>query len=274
MTFPTPVAPCLCRLRYETDCATAQPLAFKMEQPGHTRLTGEVAPLQAPPPASVSDAGTVLELIALPPGLKDDPAWRDGLSVWLSLPDQPVPLAFQQGELHLNWRAGRAVLTAPPALVPAAIEALAEFTHYEGELRRIERELAADWLAAVDDTSLGFDVTPADVPRLPDVGRRMQSIFHRRLRYARIEPYLHEAGAHFPAPVRALGDRLREAARCSVRAETADGQLESQEYVYEMASQRIGEFRHAREGFRLEVIIIALLAAEVVLMAVGVWSNL
>ena len=46
------------------------------------------------------------------------------------------------------------------------------------------------------------------------------------------------------------------------------------EHVYEMASQRLGEFRDARYGHKLEWIIILLLAAEMVWLIAEFLMNL
>jgi uncharacterized Rmd1/YagE family protein len=59
-----------------------------------------------------------------------------------------------------------------------------------------------------------------------------------------------------------------------VRLETADGQLEVFEGVYEMSGQRMGEYRAAREEHVLEWVIILLLAAELLLLLVQtVWKR-
>ena len=94
----------------------------------------------------------------------------------------------------------------------------------------------------------------------------MQAVLQSRMQLSRIEPHVLRPAQHLPPAARVLGESLREATLCEERLETADGQIETQEYVYELASQRLGEHRHARKGFMLETIIIILLAAEVLLM--------
>jgi hypothetical protein len=54
------------------------------------------------------------------------------------------------------------------------------------------------------------------------------------------------------AAAQKLGDELRERARIESRLETVDAQIEVYEGVYEMASQRMGEYRAAREEHVLE----------------------
>jgi uncharacterized Rmd1/YagE family protein len=64
---------------------------------------------------------------------------------------------------------------------------------------------------------------------------------------------------------RMLAESLRAQARVEERLDTVDGQLEVFEHVYELAAQRLGEFRASRKEQHLEWAIIALLAAEVVM---------
>jgi hypothetical protein len=71
-----------------------------------------------------------------------------------------------------------------------------------------------------------------------------------------------EADARLPAVAQKLGAELRERAKVETRLKTVDGQLEVFEHIYEMSSQRIGEYRASREEHILEWIIIVLLAAE------------
>jgi uncharacterized Rmd1/YagE family protein len=96
----------------------------------------------------------------------------------------------------------------------------------------------------------------------------MGGVFARRIRYARIEPHLYRPDARFAAAGYKLGEELREKAEVEARLEAVDGQLEVFEHVYEMASQRMGEYRAAHEEHFLEWVIIVLLGAEALLMLV------
>jgi len=174
---------------------------------------------------------------------------------------------------ELTWRPGHATLQSDPTQADALLPALAEFAHYERELRQIEAQIASGWADLEQDKSLAFDVTPADLARREDVGSRMNQAFARRIRYARIEPHLYEPGAALSSAGQKLGAELRERARIEARLETADAQLEVYEHIYEMGGQRLGEFRASHEEHKLEWIIIVLLAAELVaLLAQMVWS--
>jgi uncharacterized Rmd1/YagE family protein len=76
-----------------------------------------------------------------------------------------------------------------------------------------------------------------------------------------------------PAASQKLGEELRDKARTDARLENVDAQLEVFEGIYEMSGQRMGEYRAAHEEHVLEWIIIALLAAEMLLLlAQMVWK--
>jgi hypothetical protein len=66
--------------------------------------------------------------------------------------------------------------------------------------------------------------------------------------------------------MRRLGDALLEEAEREDRCATLDARIEAAEYVYELVGQRAGEFRHAREGYWIEWVIVVLLAAELAVM--------
>jgi hypothetical protein len=154
------------------------------------------------------------------------------------------------------------------------LAAVVEFTHYERELRRIEDEIANGWAGLEQDKALAFEVTAADLGRSETVGGRMGRVLQQRIRYARIEPHLYQPDTQLTAAAQKLGDELRDRGRIEGRLETVDGQLEVFEHFYEMSSQRMGEYRAAREEHVLEWVIIALLAAEALLMlAQAVWRH-
>lgn len=175
--------------------------------------------------------------------------------------------------VELTWRPGHATLQCEPVQTEALLQALAEFAHYEGELRRIEAEIAAGWNDLEHDKALAFEVKAADLSRSDEVGARMKQAFGRRIRYARIEPHLYEADAALSAAGQKLGAELREKARIESRLEAVDAQLEVYEHIYEMSGQRLGEYRAAHEEHNLEWIIIVLLGAELLaLLAQMVWK--
>jgi hypothetical protein len=222
--------------------------------------------------------GELLDVMIVPaPAQTADAGRGRALAAWVeqgrgagALP----PAYVKYRGVEAVWRAGRAALECEAAEAEQLLKALVEFAHYERELRRIEEEIANGWDDLAQDKSLAFDVSPGDLARSAAVGKRMARVQEQRMRYARIEPHLYEADARLTPAAQKLGEELRERARIESRLETVDAQIEVFEGVYEMASQRMGEYRAAREEHVLEWVIIVLLAAEALLMLVqAVWRR-
>jgi hypothetical protein len=168
----------------------------------------------------------------------------------------------------------RAVVLAPVELHAPALKALAEFRLYEHELRRLEHEIAADWERLSADMPLANDVKPEDLKRVDDLGSMTATVGQRRIRLARLELPLLKTQLHdLPPPALHLARALRSKFDLEQRLETLDGQLEVYEYTYEMANQRMGEYRNFRHEFLLEVLIVFLLAAELAVMLWDVFAG-
>jgi len=186
--------------------------------------------------------------------------------------DAPPTTFIKYRGVELTYRPGHATLQCDPDQADTLLAAFVEFARYEWELRQIEEAVAAGWAELEQDKRLAFEVTPADLRQSHVVGCRMDKVLHRRICLARIEPHLFEADVRLPVTAQKLGAELREKARLEARLEAVDGQLEVFEHIYEMSSQRIGEYRASREEHTLEWIIIVLLAAETfALLAQIVW---
>jgi tetrahydromethanopterin S-methyltransferase subunit G len=221
--------------------------------------------------------GDSLDVMVAPAGAQMDAGRSRALAEWLEKTgdaDAAPPVYVKLRGVEAMWRPGRAVLQCEAEQAEAMLAAVVEFSHYEQELRRLEDEIANGWGELEQDKGLAFDVTPKDLARSGVVGGRMARVLQQRMRYARIEPHLYEPGVRLTAAGQKLGEELRERARIESRLETVDAQIEVFEGVYEMASQRMGEYRAAREEHVLEWVIIVLLAAEAVLMAAQVvWRH-
>jgi hypothetical protein len=208
-----------------------------------------------------------LEVLAVVGGSQDEARWRKDLRGWVESDQTPIISAKAQNVLAW-WGAGRAAILAPAERIQPALLAVVELAFYEAELRRIEAETAAAWPEAEQDTPLAYDVTAGDLARQKILGRRTVAVFDRRIRQARIEPHLRHAAADLPPAARRLGDILRRKARVQERLEALDGKTEVYEYIYELASQRMSEYRNSRRERLLEIIIIVILAVETLAMFV------
>jgi hypothetical protein len=209
------------------------------------------------------------EAWVIAPTLKDSPLAKEASGPWLENSASGhgcSPLSVRFGELLVIWVPGRALLVAPPAQAGPAWESLLDFAYHEGELRKIEADIRSAWPGVEQDTPLAYDAQKRDLERDAQIAQRARNVLALRTRLARLEPHLDSTPPRFGPLAVQLAEALREKARCEERLQYADAQIEVQESVYEMASQRLGEFRNARSTFVTEAVIIVLLAAEVLLM--------
>jgi hypothetical protein len=133
-------------------------------------------------------------------------------------------------------------------------------------LRELESAVESAWGELERDAELAYRVEELDRARDVELQARALATMRRRLLFMRWEPLWLGTGLRAGTGMRRLGEALREEAEREDRCETLDGRLESAEYVYELVGQRAGEFRHAREGYWIECLIVVLLAAELVVM--------
>jgi hypothetical protein len=249
----------LYRIEFQESPEPGRPvlLEFADPAPAKAAIAAETA-LDAIPEASAGLAADALEVLAVPNGSRDEARWRKELRGWVGA----GAVAAKAEDVLVLWRAGRAAIQGPAERLEAALLAVAEFAFYEAELRRLEAETAAAWPEAQDDTRLACDVTSSDVSRHKVLGRRTIGVFERRIRHARIESHLSQPAAELPPLARELGEVLREEAAVEDRLEWLDGKIEVYEYIYELASQRMAEYRNSRRERLLEIIIIAILLIE------------
>ncbi len=201
----------------------------------------------------------------------------EGLNSWLGSVDmvsmQPRVMVKSRSA-EVTWRPGRVLLRCERDQINPLLLALVEFHYFEKELRKIESEIEASWSDLNQDRRLAFQVTDHDLNQSESLRNRMEQTLERRMRHVRIEPHLYLPGIQLSVAAQKLGEELREKTRIEARCESVDSQIEVFEHVYEMASQRLGEFRDARYGHKLEWIIILLLAAEFVWLIAEFLMNL
>lgn len=217
-------------------------------------------------------------ILVVPAFSKDDSSRKEAAQMWLrdgSSGGQSAGNSVKVGEAFILWRPRRIVVAygggQGAGQLQELLECVADFAFAEGLLSGLEREVLQGWTGVEEDTPLAYKIGKADLARDEEVGRRAKSVLELRIRHVRTEPLVLRGPARAGRLASDVGEGLREEARFEERLEALDGQIEAQEYVYELASQRFGEFRHAREGFLIEVIIVALLAAEVVLLLLDLW---
>jgi hypothetical protein len=268
--------PTLHRIQFVERAAAGETVVMQFADPVAREAVRASAVMEAPPSDREGPRRNELEIVALPREPKNDPRWRDELQHWIASAATPYampPIVVKVRDAQVTWCSGRAVIEGATGQIEPLLAALVDFNYYEAELRGLERELADSWPALEEDAPLAYEVKPANLEGADAVGGRMERTLERRMRHVRIEPHLYGPAAHLPSVAQELGERLRKAARVEDRLEAVDGKLEVFEQVYELASQRINDFRTARKEMALEwIIIVVLIAESLLILGEILWS--
>ena len=169
-------------------------------------------------------------------------------------------------------RPGNAVVIGGVERFDEILPGLIQFAFYEGELRKLEHEMEADWLTAEADIPFTHSVD-RDAP-LPARACR----YHDSAGYAAPDAVRARACLQKPSPAMA-GSARRLAGELAVQAEVVerlghvDDRLEVFEDLYELANDRLSEFSYFAREFRLELWIVLLLLAELIVMIADLWVS-
>jgi len=226
-----------------------------------------------PLPAAPQRPGDESLVLFISPALETE--WAARAHAWLQgTPVHAAPaVRATLDEGWLLWRPGQAVVVCPEDQLDAYLNLLARFFFYESEVQRLEEELAADWHHAEADLSLAHEVTAKDLGRQAQLGRMTERTLSRRMRHVRLEPRLDQLPAGLPPAQRRAARALRRQTRIASRLEFLDGQLETYEYIYELANQRMGEYTLFRREYLVEWLIVIVLALEVVFVIADMFLN-
>jgi hypothetical protein len=208
---------------------------------------------QAPPASE-------LWVVHLPDGVPA--AQAEKLHRWLGR-DAVTPLAAESDELGLFWRPGQALIEADPELVDEALAALTDFAFYEGQLQKLEDEVAERW-----------PELEADMPYVSKIDggqRKIWNVLYGRLEHqhrlgmlsTRVERQTALLTQKRPKEVRKLLARLLGGARVRTRFEQLNNQLEVRDAVYDQIGYRLSDHRGFRSSLVIEIFIVVLLLAEV-----------
>lgn len=247
------------QVRFVTQRPESGPVLFEFADPAPTWALDT--------PATAEPA---LELLCVP-GQAGDTAPLDEMLAWVGHAGTPLPITLQGTQVI--WSSRRAAILTTPERMEAVRLALIEFAHYEQELARLERAIAAGWADLQAVTPLSFRATRRDLERQDELGEQVRRVHALRMTCARLLPHLHRPALLLPALANQLGERLRERLRVEDRIEYVSQQLEVYDRVYEMVSQRLSDLRQSGEEQTLEWIIILLLAAETLLLLVGLLNG-
>ncbi|HEV2971432.1 MAG TPA: hypothetical protein VGY55_15765 [Pirellulales bacterium] len=225
-------------------------------------------------PVAPEPAEDQLRLALVPAGLASPLELQKRAEDWMHRggfsAGQPTAEIMLRSE-RILWRPGQALLIGPLERLQEVLPGLIEFSFYEGELRKLEREMEADWDTAEVDAYLTHSVDGKALERRAHVDEMTLQVTRRRMRFARLEPCLEKASISLLGPARRLASELAMQAEVIDRLGWLDDRIEVCEDLYELANDRLSEFSYFHREFRLEFWIIVLLVAEVVIMSIDLW---
>ncbi|HEX3926941.1 MAG TPA: hypothetical protein VHW65_03000 [Gemmatimonadales bacterium] len=201
--------------------------------------------------------------------LADPSAVADIHDIWFGAGAAALPVTVALRSTTVAWRPGRALLACEVTDREVLLAALVDFDFHARELEQLQREVAAAWSTLDGDRRLAFRVAPDDLKHEAAIAARVDGAFERRIRFSRLAPGTWQPSPAVTGAGRRLGEELRARAGIDDRAEALDNDLEVFEHLYEMASQRMGEFRASHGEARLEWVIIGLLVLETLALIVG-----
>ena len=181
------------------------------------------------------------------------------------LGDIPWQIISLNGE-KLFWIPGKAILRNSGTMSTKFFQYLVAFSFYEAELRKLEKEIKESWSSVEKDIEFTYQVTPSSIQQSSHVNERTRQVTLQRMRCIRIKELLDRVSSSA-----GLLEQLFERLDCERRLDSVEAQLEIYEDVYELANDRISEFKYFHVEAKLEIFIIFLLLAEVVVMILELW---
>jgi hypothetical protein len=212
----------------------------------------------------VEDPASGLRVLHLPGGSDSSPLAHRGAQTWLGEGGAVVDLVLQSD--RILWRPGRAVVIGGARDFEIYLRALASFSCYEGELRRLEAAVVAWWPIADADSALTHQVDRRDLRRWAHVNERTEAVTRARLARLAIEGALEQGPEGLPGLARRLFIELALRLEATHRLERLGDKLEALYDLYELANDRLSEFSYFSREYLLEWLIVAVLAFEAALL--------
>lgn len=268
MTAPPLSANGSARAVHWPDGTAIHPVAFVSDRKTEHRLIGELPPslnrraIALPPGVKQTPE---LELLSIPCDNPDDGDWCDRAREWVAVSGTTAVQTITFQGAVLVWGIGRAAVLAPASRLPALEAVLAEVAHYEAELRETETRLGELWPELEADAGPAFDFDDKAARQHDRLAKRYGQLLGLRARLTRVLPYVLTPHVYPPTLASQVSERLRERLRQRHRVEMIQEQLEVFERVYDTLGQKASDYKLARKGHVLEMVIIVMLAAQLVL---------
>lgn len=217
-----------------------------------------------------------LEIVWLPPEVTEPANAEREMEAWLALGAQSsrsAPVRAGIRTIRVFWRDTRAYICAGPELLPDALDAVVRFTIAAWETGRLERSMQSTWKSIHDDAPLTHATSPAQQQHQAHVNEVTELAVHMKASLLRTQTALEQLEPGYSEPSKRLFSELVLAASLYDRLEMLEEPVQFAIDHYELANTRLTEAAYAAKerrsaliGLTMEGAIIALLAAEVLLL--------
>ncbi len=190
--------------------------------------------------------------------LSIDPALKDSL-------EEAADLTLRSD--RIVWRSGLALTVCSGDRLDELLIALTYFSYFVSQVSRIEGELSRGWPALREHMALNHQIEGKDLAMQATVNAKTLWATNLRADFASIDPFVDAVPNYMPASAKRMVQELVNHTELLARMRAIDDQLEVFEDTYELANDRLLEFRYYRGEFILETIIILVLLTEIGFMA-------
>ena len=222
---------------------------------------------------ATATADDVLDVIVLPSGQAELLPLQRTVEAWIAQPSAgehasaPIDLVFR-GD-RICWRPDRAMVIVAGTRREEVVAGLVGFARNELELRRLESETSEKLSAAAGDVDLTHAVVRASLSRQARVNAITVWAAQARIRFTLLEPTVASGAAALPPPSLRLARELAVQSEVVERLRVLDDQLEVVAAIYELANDRLTEYSYFLREYRLELLILLALVAELAFSILG-----
>ena len=200
--------------------------------------------------------------------------WQKRAEEWIGSPANSGQPAFELFVKYdrILWRSGKMLVVGTMDQLDEILPAITEFAFYENELKTLEAEVHTALKNSKSDIHLTHGVEKADLKKQSHVNDMTHYATSARIRFACLEPLLEMSSTDLTGQARRLCFEMFSQANVPDRLQVVDDQLEVVQDLYELANDRLAEFRYYRNESILEVWVILILALELVLILIELFK--
>jgi hypothetical protein len=169
------------------------------------------------------------------------------------------------------WTRDRIAVFGTPEQIDEAVPAAVALSVLFSAAKRLDEGIAAIWPSIAGDAALTRSVKPADLRRQAHVDGMTERGWRLRAEHVALTRLVERPATLSPAGLR-LYRELALQVGLADRLSSMEEAVECIQDLYESANDRLSEFRYFRTEFVVEMLILAVLVAELVLLGLELVS--